>query len=72
MILYAIFAVFQVIIFASQTLAELEIGKPAGIRQFGLNLVLFVVFIVGLWLLAPKVRKYLVDEYHEVNPFESI
>jgi hypothetical protein len=70
--LYLVFAAIQVLIFTSQTLAELEIGKPASFREFRLNLLLFVIFVVGVWILTPKVRRYLVEEYNDVNPFESI
>ena len=72
LLLYAIFAAFQILFFTSQTLAELETGKPASFKDYRLNLLLFIVFIVGAWILVPKVRKYLVEEYDEVNPFESI
>ncbi|MBL7699191.1 MAG: hypothetical protein JNK79_13585 [Chitinophagaceae bacterium] len=72
MILYFLYAMLHSLVFVSKTISELERKQPASFGDFVVNLVLLVIFVIGVWFLVPKVKKYLVGEYDEANLFESI
>jgi hypothetical protein len=60
--LYAVFALFQTIIFASKTIAKLEYRREVTFNDYFNNLLLFCFFFIGVWFLQPKVNRLIAPE----------
>jgi len=55
--IYLTFAIFYIIIFASKTIAELELKKEVVIGDYFLNIMFFFSLFFGIWILQPKVTR---------------
>lgn len=70
--LYFFFALVYMIIFSARTIAEVEHGAPLTFSGYATRFLMLLFFAIGVWMIQPIVKRYLVEEYDDVNPFESI
>ena len=59
--LYMFFALFQTIVFACKTLTSIELKKEVKFSDYLVNLILILFFIIGVWVLQPKITKLIVE-----------
>lgn len=71
-IIYLVFAAIHVVVFAARTIAEVEYAGPVTFSGYFSKLLMLLFFAIGVWMIQPIVKRHLVDEYDEVNPFDSI
>lgn len=60
--LYLVFAISLTVIFACKTLAILELKREVTFGDYFVNLILIVTFIIGVWVIQPKVTKLIADD----------
>jgi hypothetical protein len=61
-VLYFFFAAFQTTIFACKTLSTIELKREVKFNDYALNLILILFFIVGIWILQPKVTRLIASD----------
>ena len=71
-VLYFLFAAIHMVVFAARTFAEVEEERPVAFSGYFSRILMMIFFAIGVWMLQPRVKRYLIEEYDEVNPFESI
>lgn len=71
-LIYLVFAAIHVVVFSARTIAEVEQEGPVAFSGYFGKLLMLLFFAIGVWMLQPVVKRYLIEEYDEVNPFESI
>mgnify|MGYP000007594180 FL=1 len=59
--LYMFFALFQTIVFSCKTLAMIELKREVNFSDYLVNFILMLFFIIGVWILQPKVTKLIAE-----------
>ena len=59
--LYMFFALFQTIVFSCKTLAMIELKREVKFSDYLVNLILMLFFIIGVWILQPKITKLIAE-----------
>lgn len=59
--LYMFFAFFQTIVFSCKTLAMIELKREVKFSDYLVNLILMLFFIIGVWILQPKITKLIAE-----------
>lgn len=62
--IYMFFAFFQTIIFSCKTLAMIELKREVKFSDYFVNLILILFFIIGIWILQPKITKLIAETEH--------
>jgi len=65
--LYFVFAMFQITILAMKTLTTIELNKEVTFKEYYPNLFYTMVFIVGIWILQPKVTRLIAGDESILN-----
>ena len=60
--LYLFFAIFQTIYFTCKTLGKIELRREVSFGDIFPSLILLLFFFVGVWILQPKVNKFIATE----------
>jgi len=55
--LYSAYAAFQVLLFAGKTLAELEYRRQVSFKEYFMNSLQIIVFVLGVWTLQPRINR---------------
>ena len=59
--LYMFFALFQTIVFSCKTFAMIELKREVKFSDYLVNLILMLFFIIGVWILQPKITKLIAE-----------
>jgi hypothetical protein len=70
-VLYLFFAMFQTIIFACKTIATIELRRDVSFGDYFTNLLLMGFFFVGIWILQPKINRFIGTARVVRNPASS-
>ena len=57
--LFSIFGIFYTFYFAAKTIKTVELQREVKFSDFGSELVMIWVFPVGIWLIQPKINKFI-------------
>ena len=55
------FALFQTIVFSCKTLAMIELKREVNFSDYLVNFILMLFFIIGVWILQPKITKLIAE-----------
>jgi len=67
LVLYLIFAVFHIVIFAAKVLATIEHKGKAALADYLANVVLMSCLFLGIWILQPKISRLIGNEDPQVT-----
>ncbi len=57
--LYFFFSLFYIIFFTSKVLSKIELKREVEFSDYSKNLLFIFVFIIGVWIIQPKVKRYI-------------